>query len=138
MKPVHFIALIATIAAVHMGLILGNMIEPLSANSLGNILFDVITFTSLFYMGWYLSRAGLKKVAVKGAFAAIASFLVLCAAVFIGHSMQRPVLGVNVASFNMIFVFLFFSGLVNIVLGVFFVVLGAWIALRFGPKRKKK
>ena len=138
MKTVHFIVLIAAIAAVHMGLILGNMVEPLSVNSSGNILFDVITFTALFYMGWYLSRAGLKKVALDGTIAVVASFLVLCATVFIGHSMQRPVLGVNVASFNMIFVLLFFSGLVNIVLGVFFVVLGAWIALRFGPKRKKK
>jgi MFS family permease len=137
-KAIHFIILIAIIAAIHFGLILSGVTAPLSANSLDNILFSVLTVAVLAYMGWSLSNLGLKKIAFKGFLAMIVTVLILGIAVLIGPNIGRPVLGIQVSSIEMLLVFFFFNALMSIAVGVFFAVIGALIALKFKPKKKGK
>jgi MFS family permease len=136
MNELYFIVLIVAIAVLRVGLILGGISPPLSANSSANMLLSFATVIILIYMGWYLRNLGLKRVAKTACIAMFCAFLVIGVAAFVGSNIQRPIFGIQVPSTNAFLVFLFINGLVNILLGVFFAVAVAWIAHRIKPKRR--
>ena len=141
MKLIHFIALIVAIAILNAGLILGGFSPPLSFFPEYSILFGLITYIIVAYVGWYFSKQGLKKVAIKGFIVMLCSLLVLYAALFIGPIIQRPVLGITTPSEEALLVSVFFSfisSVPDIFLGMCFAVAAAWVALKIKPKKRKK
>jgi hypothetical protein len=138
MKEIHFYILFALIAAIQSGLILSGFLTPLSSYSVNNIIFSLVVAVIIIYMGWSLTKLGLKKVAIKGAIAALVSVLVISLASVIGYTIKRPVLGVKLPSIYYIPVPLLSAALLDAMVYAIFAVLGAWLAQRFKPSQKIK
>lgn len=66
MKELYFYILFAVLFAAQAGLIMGEVLDPLTAYSARNIVFSVFVAAVVIYMGWNLSDFGIKKVAIKG------------------------------------------------------------------------
>jgi hypothetical protein len=138
MKEIYFYALFAIIAALQSALILGGFLSPLFSYTPNNILFSLCVIAVVMYMGWSLAKLGLKKVAIKGAIAALVSYLVISLAAVVGYLITRPVLGIQLLSIYYLPIPLLVMTFLNVVLYAFFAALGALLAQNIKPSKKSK
>jgi len=138
MKEIYFYALFAIIAALQSALILGEFLSPLFSYTPNNILFSLCVIAVVMYMGWSLAKFGLKKVAIKGAIAALVSSLVISLATIVGYLIKRPVLGIQLPSIYYLSIPLLVITFLTVVLYAFFAVLGALLAQNIKPSQKSK
>jgi hypothetical protein len=138
MKELYFYILFAALFAAQAGLILGGGLDPVTSYSARNIVFNVIVAAVVIYMGWNLSDAGIKKIALKGAIAAFVSVTVIAVATIIGYTMGKPLLGVSIPSAAYLFVPILLILLLSVVLYALLAVLGTFVAQRFKLSQMKK
>lgn len=138
MKEIHFYVLVAVTVALECGLILAGILTPLSSYSIGNILFGLAVIAIVTYMGWNFSKIGLKNVAIKAVIAALINMAVISLATLIGYSIKNPVLGISLPSINYLPIALLPSSVANILIFIFFAVLGALLAQKLKPRQKSK
>ncbi len=131
MKEIHIIAFMIALTGIQTGLILGGILPPLSANSSSNTLFLLARIAIIGYMGWIFSGHGFKEAAIKGGIVTLASVITIYVGIFIGMTMHKPVLGISFASQPYLLFNLLFMGIINIVFGAVFAVLGALIGRKF-------
>lgn len=131
MKETRIIAIIAALAAIQAGLILGGILPPMSVNSLGNVLFNIARLSIIAYAGWARSLQGFKDAVKYGAIAALVGVIVIFAAIFIGMSINIPVLGVAFPSQSYLMLFLIVMAIANVFLGAIVAVIGAWLGRKF-------
>lgn len=133
-----YILLIIALAAIEACLILAGILPSLEISSLGNTFFSLAQLAVIFCMGWALSKAGMKKVAKKGALAAFYGFAVFFLASIVGFYTGRSVMfgAVQVTvSYYGLFVILAVTLAVNIAIGIAVALLGAFFAMKL--KRRK-
>jgi hypothetical protein len=138
MKELYFYVLFVALFAAQVGLIMGEVLDPVSSYSGRNILFSVFVAVVVIYMGWNLSESGIKKVAIKGVIVAFVGVTVIACASIIGYTIGKPILGVSLPSAAYMFVPLLSILLLNVILYVVLAALGAWVAQRFKPSQLKK
>lgn len=138
MKELYFYILFAVLFAAQAGLIMGEVLDPLTAYSARNIVFSVFVAAVVIYMGWNLSDFGIKKVAIKGAIAAFVGVTVIACFSILGYTIGKPILGVSVPSAAYMIVPILTILLLNIILYTLLAVVGAGIAQRFKPSQSKK
>jgi hypothetical protein len=131
MKVIRIIALMIALAGIQAGLILGGILPPLSINSSGNTLFLLARIVIFGYTGWIFSGISFKETAKKGGIVALASVITIYIGLFIGMNMNKPVLGMNYASPLDLIVILLFLGVINVIIGAGFAVIGAIIGRKF-------
>jgi len=131
MKETRAIALIAALAAIQAGLILGGILPPISVNSSVNVLFNVARIGIVAYAGWMLSKNNFKDAAINGAIAALAGIIITFAATFIGMAMSIPVLGMAFPSQSYLMLTLVVMLIANVFLGAIVAVFGAWLGRKF-------
>jgi hypothetical protein len=136
MKEFHFYIIMPAIAALECGLILSGFLTPLSSYSAGNIAFSLVSVLVMICMGWTLSGLGLKKVALKGALAALAAVVVLSLFSIIGYGLGRPVLGMAVRSAYYLPAVLLSVSITNILIFTLFAAIGALLAGKFRHQKK--
>jgi len=135
-KEVHFYIIMPAIAALECGLILAGFLTPISSYSAGNIAFSLVSVLVMIYMGWTLSGLGIKKVAAKGALAALAAVAVLSLFSITGYGLGRPVLGMAVQSAYYLPAVLLSVSITNILIFTLFAVIGALLAGRIVHRKK--
>ncbi|MCZ7402280.1 MAG: hypothetical protein O8C61_08665 [Candidatus Methanoperedens sp.] len=130
MKEIRIIALMIALAIIQAGLILGGILPPLSVNSSVNTMFLLVRIAIIGYTGWIFSGIGFKEAAIKGGIVTFAAVITLYISIFIGITMHKPVLGISFTSQNFFFILLF-MGLINVMFGAVFAVIGAIIGRKF-------
>jgi hypothetical protein len=79
-------------------------------------------------MGWSYAGLGLKRIAIKGAIAALVAVTVVSLASVVGYSTKRPLLGVSLPSVYYLPIILLIRAASDVLIYAFFAVLGAWLS----------
>lgn len=131
MKEIRIIALMVVLTGIRAGLILGGILPPLSVNSLVNTLFLLVHIVIFGYTGWIFSGIGFKEAAKKGGIVALAAVIIVYLGIFIGMTVDKPVLGMSFASQLEFLLSLLFLGIINVIFGAVFAIIGAIIGRKF-------
>ncbi len=131
MKEIRIIALVIALTGIQAGLILGGILPPLSVNSSVNTLFLLARIAIIGYTGWIFSGLGFKEAAIKGGIVTLAAVITVYLGIFIGMTMHKPVLGISFASRFYLLFDLLFMGIINVMFGAVFAVIGALIGRKF-------
>ena len=131
MKEIHIIALMIALTGIQAGLILGGILPPLSTNSSVNTLFLLARLAIIGYTGWIFSGSGFKEAAIKGGIVTLAAVITVYLGIFIGMTINKPVLGISFASRLYLLFNLLFMGIINLMFGTAFAVIGALIGRKF-------
>ena len=135
---INFATAVVLVSAIEVSLILAGAVSPLSELSAANAFFSFLTLAILYSMGWRFSDDKLNESARKGAVSMFAAFLVVIVGVFIGRSVQKPVLGVYAPSESALYMLLLVNLLVNVVIGAIIVSAGAFFARMMKKQAKKR
>jgi len=127
MKEIRIIALMIALAGIQAGLILGGILPPLSINSSVNILFLLARIVIIGYTGWMFSGIGFKEAAIKGGIVALVAVITIYIGIFVGMTMHKPILGISFTSQLHLLLILLFMGIINVMFGAVFAVIGAII-----------
>jgi len=98
MKEIRIVAFMIVLTGIRAGLILGGILPPLSVNSSVNTLFLLANIVIFGYTGWIFSGIGFKEAAKKGGIVALAAVITVYLGIFIGMTVDKPVLGMSFAS----------------------------------------
>jgi hypothetical protein len=128
MKGIFYYLLFGAIVALECGLILTELLPPLSSYSTGQMAFGLIMVAIVVHMGWSYAGLGLKRIAIKGAIAALVAVTVVSLASVVGYSTKRPLLGVSLPSVYYLPIILLIRAASDVLIYAFFAVLGAWLS----------
>ena len=131
MKENCIIALMIALTGIRAGLILGGILPPLSVNSSVNTLFLLAHIAIIGYTGWIFSGLSLKGAAIKGGIVTLAAVITIYLGLFIGITLHIPFLGMSFASQLDLFFSVLFLGIINVMFGAVFAVIGAIIGRKF-------
>lgn len=135
-KEFRFYVLVAVLAALECSLILAGILEPMSHYSIGQVVLSLASLVTVAYMGWTLSKTGMKKVAVKGAVAGVISITITLSSAAIGIMVGTPVLGIEIPPSYLLPAFISIA-VTNIILFMVSAVIGAFLAKKLQKNTKK-
>ncbi|MFZ2410447.1 MAG: hypothetical protein WAW23_02635 [Candidatus Methanoperedens sp.] len=130
MKEIRIIALMVALTGIQAGLIIGGILPSLSVNSSVNTFFLLARIAIIGYTGWIFS-GGFKEAAIKGGIVTLAAVITVYLGIFIGMTMHKPVLGISFASRLDLLFILLLMGIINVMFGAVFAVIGAMIGRKF-------
>jgi hypothetical protein len=121
--------LIAVVAFIQVGLIFAKILPPISANSIGNQIFQLATVGLLAYAGFAYSKDGIKSAAFAGAkLGFISALIILFGAVISKMFFNLPLLGISFPDYFSFALILLAMLVANTVLGMAISCITAFIA----------